>query len=61
MLTHQGRLDDIQKDVGDITVDWLERHGVKYNELQFGKLYFDVLIDDKAITPEVALTAMKSF
>lgn len=52
MLTHNGDLKKIEEDVGDITREWLRRHNVKYHELIFGKIYYDLLIDDKTITPE---------
>lgn len=52
MLTHDGNVNDVIADVGDITKNWLSEHNVKYTELIFGKLYFDVIIDDKAVRPE---------
>lgn len=52
MLTHKGDLQKIEEDVGDITRDWLRQHKVKYHELIFGKIYYDLLIDDKTILPE---------
>lgn len=30
------------------TVEWLKKNNVKYHELVFGKIYYDILIDDKA-------------
>jgi len=30
---------------------WLEKYGVKYHSLQFGKMKFDVLVDDKSVNP----------
>lgn len=53
MLTHNGNLEAILKDVQQVTVDWLERHGVPYDELIFGKPYADTYyVDDKAMTIE---------
>ena len=44
--------DDVQKTIekiGKITEDWLDKHGVQYDELWFGKPYSSTLyIDDKA-------------
>jgi hypothetical protein len=44
--------DDVQKTIlriGQITEEWLKRHGVKYDKLIFGKPYSSSLyIDDKA-------------
>lgn len=48
MLTHQGNLNLIIREVGDLTVDWLRRHEVPYDQLIFGKPYGDIYVDDKA-------------
>lgn len=52
MLTHDGDVSKVIADVGQITEDWLTLHGVKYHEIVYGKIYFDVLIDDKGYRPE---------
>jgi capsule biosynthesis phosphatase len=50
MLTHDGDLDKIHEDVWDVTVDWLERAQVPYDELVFGKPYANTYyVDDKAM------------
>jgi capsule biosynthesis phosphatase len=51
MLTHNGDIDAIIKDVGFITERWLEIYRVPYNELVFGKHYAEYYIDDKALRP----------
>lgn len=51
MLTHNGNIQKVINDVGKITEDWLQRYGVKYHELVFGKIYYDLLIDDKSMRP----------
>jgi capsule biosynthesis phosphatase len=33
---------------GKVTLDWLARHGVEYDEIYFGKPHADVYIDDNA-------------
>ncbi|OGD67311.1 hypothetical protein A2442_00905 [Candidatus Campbellbacteria bacterium RIFOXYC2_FULL_35_25] len=33
------------------TTSLLEKYGVKYHSLQFGKMKFDVLVDDKSVNP----------
>ena len=33
-----------------MTVDWLQRHGVRYHQLFMGKPVGDLWIDDRAIT-----------
>lgn len=37
------------KNIGKITLDWLEKNGIEYDEIFFGKPNGDVLIDDRAI------------
>ena len=49
MLTHHGNLEEIEEDVGDITRNWLFKHGVYYHKLIFGKPYADFYVDDKAM------------
>src|SRR5262245_1229411 len=39
----------VMKTVGNLTLDWLERHGVEYDEIHFGKPNADDYIDDRAI------------
>lgn len=56
------------KNVGKITFDWLERNGIEYDEIFFGKPNADVMIDDRAfrfadnwtdITEEKLISAAK--
>jgi len=50
MLTHNGDIDKIHEDVWDVTVDWLSRAAVPYDELVFGKPYANTYyVDDKAM------------
>lgn len=35
--------------VGKITLDWLERHGIEYDEIYFGKPHAEVYLDDRAL------------
>lgn len=35
--------------IGAITLEWLGRHGVEYDEIHFGKPWADVYIDDNAL------------
>jgi hypothetical protein len=37
------------KNTGKMTFDWLERHGIEYDEIFFGKPNADVIIDDRAV------------
>ena len=52
MLTHNGNLENIINDVGEITKEWLSNNNVKYDELHFGKPYADYYVDDKAVELE---------
>ena len=50
MLTHNGDLEKIVEDVGEVTKQWLAKYNVKYDELQFGKPYSSTYyVDDKAM------------
>ncbi|UFJ42456.1 HAD hydrolase family protein [Brevibacillus humidisoli] len=49
MKTQRGKVTDVIASVGQVTLDWLDRHGVPYDEVVFGKPYGDVYIDDLAI------------
>ena len=53
MLTHNGDIDLIIADVGDITIEWLNSYGVPYDELQWCKPYSSTYyVDDKAMNIE---------
>ena len=52
MVTHNGDLDAILADVGQITHHWLIRHDVPYDEIIFGKPYGIWCVDDKAMSIE---------
>lgn len=53
MLTHNGDLSKIKADVEDITINWLDKYNVPYDELVFGKPYADTYyVDDKAMNIE---------
>lgn len=49
MATRQSNLGQVMKHVGKVTLDWLERYDVEYDELYFGKPNAEVYIDDRAI------------
>ncbi|MFD2673352.1 5' nucleotidase, NT5C type [Marinicrinis sediminis] len=48
MRTQQGNVGRVLAHVGDITLSWLDRHGIPYDEIVFGKPYGHVYIDDLA-------------
>lgn len=49
MKTCNGNVGLVIGKVGYITLDWLKRHNVPYDEIQFGKPWADVYIDDNAL------------
>ena len=50
MVTHDGDIDKIIADVGQVTIDWLKKYDVPYDELRFGKPYSSTwYVDDKAM------------
>lgn len=49
MKTCDGNLSKIIARIGKVTLDWLEKHNVPYDEICFGKPYADIYIDDKSI------------
>ena len=56
MKTHKGDIKKIIDDVYHITVTWLAKHNVKYDQIVFGKPYSDTYyLDDKALDVETFL------
>jgi len=49
MSTCQGNVGKVMKNVGKITLDWLEKHGIEYDEIYFGKPNAELYIDDRSI------------
>ena len=49
MGTCQGNVGKVIRNVGKITLDWLDKHGIEYDEIYFGKPNGDLYIDDRAI------------
>lgn len=49
MKTCQANLGRVLKNVGLITLEWLERYGIEYDEIYFGKPNAEVYIDDRAL------------
>ena len=49
MKTCEGNLGRVLKNVGMITLEWLARHGVEFDEIYFGKPNADLYIDDRAV------------
>jgi capsule biosynthesis phosphatase len=48
MKTCEGNVGLAVARIGPVTLDWLARNGVEYDEIHFGKPWADVYIDDNA-------------
>lgn len=48
MKTCDGNVAMVIKKIGKITLDWLEKHEIEYDEIMFGKPYAHIYIDDNA-------------
>ena len=68
MATCDGNVGKVLKNVGWLTLDWLARHGIEYDEIHFGKPNADLYIDDRGLrftswsdlTPELIEREAKS-
>lgn len=49
METCQSNVGKVMKNVGKLTLEWLDRHKIEYDEIYFGKPNADIYIDDRAI------------
>jgi len=49
MATCEANLGRVMKNVGRITLEWLDQHGVEYDEIYFGKPNAEVYLDDRAV------------
>ena len=49
MATCDGNVGKLMKNIGKITLDWLERYGIEYDEIYFGKPNANVYVDDRAM------------
>ncbi|MCU1267787.1 MAG: capsular biosynthesis protein [Acidobacteria bacterium] len=49
MKTCAGNVGQVIARQGAITLEWLARHGIEYDEIHFGKPFADVYIDDNAL------------
>ncbi len=49
MRTHSGNVGKIMADIGKVTLDWLAKYNIPYDEIVFGKPWADVYIDDNAV------------
>jgi capsule biosynthesis phosphatase len=58
MATHNGDINKVIEDVGDLTKSWLKDNNVPYDELMFGKPNAVYYVDDKALTPNQFIDLM---
>ena len=49
MATCDANLGKVMKNVGKVTLEWLDKHNIKYDEIYFGKPNGDLYIDDRAL------------
>lgn len=48
MATQDSNLGKVIKNIGKVTLDWLDRHNIQYDEIYFGKPNAHIYIDDRA-------------
>jgi capsule biosynthesis phosphatase len=48
MATCESNVGKVLKNVGKITLEWLDKYNIPYDEIFFGKQNADVYIDDRA-------------
>jgi hypothetical protein len=49
MATCDGNVGKVMRRVGGMTLDWLERNGIEYDEIYFGKPNAHIYVDDRAL------------
>lgn len=49
MGTCESNLGKVMKNIGKLTLDWLEKHGIEYDEIHFGKPNAHLYIDDRGL------------
>ncbi len=49
MATQESNLGKVIKNIGKVTLDWLDKYEVPYDEIYFGKPNAQVYIDDRAL------------
>lgn len=61
MRTHGNNVNAVVKDIGKLTLDQLDRLGIPYDEIQFGKPYAHYYIDDLAFNCNLSLEKQLGF
>ena len=49
MATQGSNVGKVMKNIGKITLDWLEKYHIAYDEIYFGKPNAHIYIDDRAL------------
>ena len=49
MATCESNVGKVMKKMGKLTLDWLEVHGIEYDEIHFGKPNGEIYIDDRGL------------
>ena len=49
MATCECNLGKVMKNVGKVTLEWLDKNGIEYDEIYFGKPNAHLYIDDRAL------------
>ena len=49
MKTQNGNLGKVIANIAEITIKWLNKNNIVYDEIYFGKPWADIYIDDNAI------------
>lgn len=49
MATCNSNVGKVMKNIGKLTLDWLDIHGIEYDEVYFGKPNGEIYIDDRSI------------
>lgn len=61
MRTHNGNVGKVTADISRLTFDTLEKFGINYDEIYFGKPYADFYIDDLSLRPSEDLEKETGF
>lgn len=48
MATQESNVGKVMKNIGKVTLDWLEKYHIAYDEIYFGKPNAHIYIDDRA-------------
>ncbi len=49
MATCESNLGKVMKNIGKLTLEWLDRYEIEYDEIYFGKPNAQIYLDDRAL------------